>query len=105
MSEKNEIPPPPMIPRPLALISPTNSDDPKIMHDHQRKVGDWTSLDKRHNSRKRGSPDFFVPTPFHPSPQLHGQGLRRGLGRPPKQRSDGKLSSLLLLLNDFIFAT
>ncbi|WMV43888.1 hypothetical protein MTR67_037273 [Solanum verrucosum] len=87
--EKNDIPPPPVIPSPLAPISPTNSIcDPTIMDDHQRRVGDQTSPGRRHNARKRNSPDFFVPTPFGPSLRLHGQGLRRGPGRPPKQRLD-----------------
>ncbi|KAH0648818.1 WAS/WASL-interacting protein family member 1-like isoform X1 [Solanum tuberosum] len=93
-AEKNDIPPSPVIPSPLAPISPTNSIcDPTIMDDHQRRVGDRTSLGRRHNSRKRDSPDFFVPTPFGPSLRLHGQGLRRGPGRPPKQRLDESSAS------------
>ncbi|KAG5593205.1 hypothetical protein H5410_043719 [Solanum commersonii] len=58
-----------------------------------KQVGDRTSPGRRHSSRKRDSPDFFVPTPFGPSLRLHGQGLRRGPGRPPKQRLDESSAS------------
>ncbi|KAK6783318.1 hypothetical protein RDI58_021115 [Solanum bulbocastanum] len=95
-AEKNDkpVPSPPVIPSPLAPISPTNSIcDPIIMDVHQLRVGDWTSPGRRRGSRKRDSPDFFVPTPFGPSLRLHGQGLRRGPGRPPKQRLDESSAS------------
>lgn len=42
----------------------------------------------RCSSRKRAPPNIYVPTHFRPSPRLHNQGLRRGRGRPPKQRAD-----------------
>ncbi|KAK4354185.1 hypothetical protein RND71_026379 [Anisodus tanguticus] len=105
-SEKNEIPPPPEFP-PLADNSPTcNIDDPIIIHDLDESKSERAIFPvKRCRSRKKALPNLFVSVNSRPSPRPHGQGLRRGRGRPRKQSSIGKLVSLLITLDGFISST
>ncbi|PHT57898.1 hypothetical protein CQW23_00261 [Capsicum baccatum] len=88
MSEENsDLEMIPGITIPLAKIVPTTTSI------------DGTFPVKRCSSRKRAAPDFFVPTHFRSSRQLHSPaGLRRGPGRPSKQRSDGDRAILLMFL-------
>ncbi|KAM3263343.1 putative protein isoform X1 [Capsicum annuum] len=84
MSEENsDLEMIPGITIPLAKIVPTTTSI------------DGTFPVKRCSSRKRAAPDFFVPTHFRSSRLLHSPaGLRRGPGRPSKQRSDVEVPSM-----------
>ncbi|KAK4365384.1 hypothetical protein RND71_016742 [Anisodus tanguticus] len=88
-SEKNEILPPPGFP-PLPQHSPIGIiDDHIVMHDHDQSKGERATFPvKRRDSRKRALPNLSVLSHSRSSPRPHGQGLRRGRGRPRKQTSD-----------------